>query len=180
MDCREFRKKHVGFVDNTLPGVDVDAMRRHVDACPSCAAHDASVRRALLVVRNVTPIEPSREFSRRLAQRLDQERARTRQMPALARGPGVGTFIGMAASVVAIGVMSATAIDRFSGDREPARLPAVVALPPAQLDSTTAPAVVASMSTGMLAWPALWLAEQAPLHFVTVEIRQASYQATQP
>jgi len=33
MDCREFQKKHVTFVDDLLPAVEMDAMERHLSEC---------------------------------------------------------------------------------------------------------------------------------------------------
>lgn len=64
--------------------------------------------------------------------------------------------------------------------RELPRLPAVVALPPAALDSATAPAIVAAMSAGMAVWPALWLAEEAPFQYATYASRSAGSPSTQP
>src|SRR5687768_18564822 len=70
MDCRRFSKLHVEFVDDTLPAVAMVAMRRHLRACPSCAARDTRVRRSLLLVRNQPDIQLSPEFRARLAARL--------------------------------------------------------------------------------------------------------------
>src|SRR5690242_3366418 len=62
MDCREFRNKHVAFVDDLLPAFEMDAMQRHLLACSNCSRHDTKIRRSLLIVRNLPPIEPSPEF----------------------------------------------------------------------------------------------------------------------
>src|SRR5437764_9637612 len=59
MDCRAFRNKHVAFVDDLLSAVEMDAMVRHRSACHRCSRHDTAVRRSLLIVRNLAPIEPS-------------------------------------------------------------------------------------------------------------------------
>src|SRR5690348_16242414 len=70
MDCREFREKHVGFVDDVLPAVDMEVMHRHVQSCQRCARHDIAVRRGLLLVRNIPRIEPSADFMARLNERI--------------------------------------------------------------------------------------------------------------
>src|SRR4051812_48889219 len=70
MDCREFNQKHVAFVDDLLPGLDLVRMQRHLAECERCAHHDTLIRRALLVVRNMPEIRPSADFSARLQARL--------------------------------------------------------------------------------------------------------------
>src|ERR1700682_702786 len=70
MDCREFCDQHVAFVDDTLAGIELVRMQRHLAECESCAKHDAKIRRALLLFRNLPSIEPSAEFSQRLEARL--------------------------------------------------------------------------------------------------------------
>src|SRR5215218_520516 len=45
-------------------------MQRHVAECPPCAAHDARIRRSLLLARNLPSIEPSANFAPRLEARL--------------------------------------------------------------------------------------------------------------
>src|SRR6476659_9931242 len=70
MDCREFCDQHVAFVDDTLAGIELVRMQRHIAECESCAKHDAKIRRALLLFRNLPSIEPSVGFSQRLEARL--------------------------------------------------------------------------------------------------------------
>ena len=72
MRCREFRNKHVAYVDDVLSAVDTDAMRWHAAHCLQCARQDMLVRRSLLLVRNLPQIEPSPEFFARLNARLAQ------------------------------------------------------------------------------------------------------------
>ena len=180
MDCRSFRKNHVGFVDDTLSGLLSREMQIHLAACTVCAAYDARIRRALFLARNITPVDVSPAFASRLAARLEQERQRPAGIVPGLRGPGIGAFSAIAASLIAIGVVSINLLERATETSRVPTLPAVVALPTTQLDSTTAPALVASMSTGMPVWPALWIAEQAPLRFAALEVRHASFQATQP
>ena len=56
---------------------------------------------------------------------------------------------------------------------------AVMAPTSTAVDSSTATAFVASMSTGMPVWQALWLAEQAPAHFITAEGHSVAADAPQ-
>ena len=70
MHCREFRDKHVAFVDDLLPIVEMERMRRHLLTCPACARQDTRVRRGLMLVRNLRPIETSPEFMTRLNARI--------------------------------------------------------------------------------------------------------------
>ena len=94
MDCRGFRSKHVAFVDDFLSGEEVVAMQRHLLECEQCAAHDAKVRRALLVFRNLPTVEPSSDFYTRLRARIESERTAAFARPTIAaRGPGIGTFM---------------------------------------------------------------------------------------
>ena len=169
MDCRAFRKKHLAFVDDTLPGVDIVQMQAHVTACARCAQMDLAVRRSLLVVRNhLSPIEPSSDFSERLSARLERER---HSLPGSGELFGSTTWTGFAAmcgGVVAIGLL-AIAIGEVQGTPGAVRLPAVVLegtpgrLTPESPMPDATPAFVATVSTGMAILPALLLAEEVPI-----------------
>lgn len=186
MDCRTFRRKHLAFVDDTLPGVDVVAMERHRRECQGCARLDSDVRRSLLLVRNNLPsIEPSADFSRRLARRLDAERQRLATPPPLFRGPGVSGFVSMSLGLVAIGLAAVALLER-SEVRQVARLHGVV-LRPVSVEQVVQPvlpvappALVASVSTGMAVWPALLMMEEAQSRYVDAlgpaPVRAVSFQ----
>jgi hypothetical protein len=79
MDCSAFRRHHVAYVDDTLPGDLVVAAARHAAECPACARHDTAVRRSLLLARNLSrdfaPLECSADFGARLEARLAAVRA---------------------------------------------------------------------------------------------------------
>ena len=75
MDCREFRNKHVAFVDDLLPAVEMEAMHAHRATCHRCSRHDTAIRRSLLIVRNLPPIEPSPDFMVRLESAARSTRA---------------------------------------------------------------------------------------------------------
>lgn len=177
MDCRTFRKEHFAFVDDVLPGVKHVAMEQHVRACAECARHDVSVRRSLLLFRNLPAIEPSRDFTSQLHAKLEMERRRGLiPMPAF-RGPGTRTFVAAAASVVAVGLLALSSRTGVLPSTIPA-LPGVVAMQPEDVTAlaVATPAFVTSISMGMPVWPALLIAEEAPVRFVTGELRQVSWQ----
>src|SRR3954469_12239368 len=72
MNCREFKSKHVGFIDDLLSAADMAEMRRHLFSCPRCATLDVRIRRSLLVVRNLPQIQPSADFFEGLHAALKQ------------------------------------------------------------------------------------------------------------
>jgi hypothetical protein len=168
MDCRAFRKKHLAFVDDTLPGVDIVQMQAHITACARCAQTDLAVRRSLLVVRNhLSPIEPSSDFSERLSARLERERYNLSGTSPLFGSTSWTGFAAMCGGVIAVGVL-AIAMGEPPAAAMGTRLPVVVleATPatPGQYDPMpdATPAFVATVSTGMAILPALLLAEEVP------------------
>jgi anti-sigma factor RsiW len=175
MDCRSFRKQHVAFVDDLLPGEDIVAMQRHLLECERCATHDAKVRRALLVVRNnLRAVEPSPDFYARLKARIDSEKHAP--PPAFAaRGPGIGTFMGVAAGLVAVGYVTATSLNWTAPRGELALAPVVATEPALPPSSVANQALVASVSAGMPLWPMVYFAQQAPMRFAQVQFTQASW-----
>jgi anti-sigma factor RsiW len=175
MNCREFRNKHVAFVDDFLPAVEMESMRRHVQACPQCSRHDTSIRRSLMLVRSLPPIEPSPDFMARLEVRLQEVgRPRTDEVASKPALPSLATFTALAAGIAAIGYI-AVDTTRYFSPSEPLRLAPVVATMPETVPTTLAsPAFVASVPTGMAVWPAvLSVTGQAPLHFASMEFREA-------
>ena len=171
MDCKAFAKLHSGFLDDTLPGVQRAAMREHLSSCARCARRDTEVRRALLVLKNLPPIEVSEGFQDRLRARIAAESA----APVPARKPkaDVGLMKWAAAAALLIAVVGVRNWPAGGRDDSPSRLPAVVASVPAIVEGTideSAPAYMASMSTGIPMWPALMLAEEGPLRFAATEV----------
>ena len=190
MDCRSFRRNHVAFVDDVLPGVLLVQMERHRMECAGCAQLDADVRRSLLLFRNNLPtIEPSADFSARLAARLQNEHRQNSLPMPLFRGPGLQSFLAMSVGVIALGLAALAAGDAVERGGT-ARLPAVVLRPQGlslgvnEAVPATPPAFVASVSTGMAVWPALLLVEEAQSRYANDEgsdrgiaggVRPASY-----
>jgi hypothetical protein len=171
MDCKTFRDKHVGFVDDVLSAVEMTEMQRHLAVCGRCARHDTGVRRGLLVARNLPQIEPSADFMERLNLRLRTiEPFDSGSMP-LVRNPLSNGFAVVAASVLAVAAL-ATALSTRSSD-EPIRLAPVIASMPAEIPGPVAsPSVVASLATGIPVWPAMFMLNEAPVHMVNVELQE--------
>ncbi len=173
MNCRQFRHKHDGYLDDTLSGVEIDAIGRHLRVCEDCSARDTRVRRALLLAHNLPSIRPSPAFGQRLQVRLTHERTMMSASRALDdarvatrwRPLSVGAYAVLAAGIVAVAGVAAT-VTAAARPREAIRLAPVVAMLPEEAPSTLAtPAMVASMPAGISVWPAVFVAQQAPWHF---------------
>jgi hypothetical protein len=172
MDCSTFKRKHDGFIDDTLSGVEMAAMREHLRQCARCARTDRSVHRALLVARNLPELRVSEGFADRLRARLQGERVGA--LPGASWSSPL-TLRWTAVSAVLVGVLAISGWQvLIRPDERPSRLPAVIATsPPADpfTGDDGASAFVASMSTGIPMWPALMLAEEGPLLFVASELQ---------
>lgn len=175
MDCKEFSANHSAFIDDTLPGYLMTGMRDHVAACARCSRRDTEIRRALFLLKNLPPVQVSAGFEERLRDRITAEGPafhpeKVRRQPHL-MWAAVATF-----AVALAGVQGW----RAQLVNEAVRLPAVVTSVPATLESdeASAPAYVASMSTGIPMWPALMLAEEGPLRFA--DTQSAIWAATRP
>ncbi len=132
MDCSTFRENHAQFVDGLVADEELVAMQRHAAECGPCATHDAAIRRAILLFRNMPVIEPSAEFSSRLQARLRAERReqRARAQAAGYGGPGVGTFAALAAGLVAAGLVVVSALGGRGSVSPMTLTPVVVAASP--------------------------------------------------
>ena len=176
MDCREFRAQHIGFVDDTLPAVEMDAMHQHLTVCVRCSRHDTAIRRGLLIVRNLPRVELSPDFMDRLNARLHSLDA-TAVHPRAASPSYRSSASGFAVLAAGLALIAYAALEttRWFSTTEELRLPPVVASVPEAPPSPLAdPAFVAAVSTGMPMWPAVLMADQAPMHLANVEFRQAS------
>jgi hypothetical protein len=168
MDCREFQRIHPDLLDENLSPLEVVEAHRHMLECKSCANQDASVRRALLVFRNLQPIRPSAGFSDRLNRRLRAaQSARSSNTP---RFPAFTTF----AAVAGVLIMAAVA-DSFHPRHELTLPPATASLPEPQSSVLVSPTLAASMSAGLPVWPALLMAEHASQQLADAEFRFAAY-----
>ena len=177
MDCRTFRRNHCAYIDDTLPGVDLVAMEAHRAECAACGDYDARVRRSLLVVRNLPPIEVSADFSERLYQRLGEIEVDRR--PVLTRSASRVPRYGAVAAGLLLASMGGLAL--FDGDQPlHVELQPVVASERAHAsDALSDAAIMATASAGLPVWPALILAEEIPMQvaesgfsFMTVSMAQ--------
>jgi len=175
MDCREFREKHVGYVDDTLSAVEMEAMHRHVRSCYRCSRQDTAVRRGLLLVHNLPQIEPSSDFMAKLSDRIaeleaaghDIDEASPYQLTS-------GAFAALAAGLTLFGYVALEASNHF-GTPPTLTLPPVVATAPAKPAPTfRSGAYMAGISTGMPVWPAVLMVDEAPRRLADVELQQAS------
>jgi anti-sigma factor RsiW len=176
MDCREFRKKHVAYVDDLLSAVEMDAMQQHSATCSRCARQDTMVRRSLMLVRSLPPIEPSSDFMQRLNARIER-------MGPVARVDVVGSrpqlpltaFAAFAAGIAAVAYLAVETTHYFAPASLGQPVPAIATLPETP---TTPPmanaAFVASVPTGMPVWPAVLMVGQAPMEFASMQFREAS------
>ena len=176
MDCRDFCDQHVAFVDDTLAGIELVRMQRHIGECENCAKHDARVRRALLIFRNLPSIEPSADFSQRLEARLRQERHCDDLLATTQRNLKRGAIAATLASAAMLGYI-ATTLYRSDSPRDLVMPPVVASLPEPELTqiTTSTPAIVTSFSAGLTIWPAALFAEQVPVRFAHSKLELANY-----
>jgi Putative zinc-finger len=171
MHCSDFRKNHLPFVDGALSDADMVAMQLHLSDCAECARHDTALRRGLLILRNLPPVQPSADFATRLHARL-RALGKPDQRAELYRAPGMGAFVA-AASVVLIGFAAASML-HWTEMRRDLMLEPVVAMSPALPPPMVDYPFVAASATGIPLWPAAVLAEQATVHFVHAEAHFAT------
>lgn len=171
MNCRDFKEKHVAFVDDTLAGVELFEMHRHSGECADCAAHDARIRRALLLVRNLPVIEVSSDFGVRLQEKL----AESLLLPA--GGGAIRKRIAAAATLAAAAMIGYIAVTlyRVESTSDVMMAPVVAYLPESEGAPVTLPqaAIVASAPAGLAIWPAALFAEQAPVRFAHARFTSA-------
>lgn len=185
MDCREFRSKHVAYVDDLLAAVDMDGMRAHLGRCPSCARQDTAVRRSLMLVHNLPSIEPSAEFMARLSARLTEIGPAPRYAPRSSlffTMPAIGTFAAVAAGIGVVAVLSMH-VTHYAAPTQIASAPIAApfdSLPDLTFANISAPeitplanaAYVAAVPTGIPFWPAVLMAGETPVRFASMELQQ--------
>ena len=175
MDCREFQEKHFAFVDDTLSGIELVGMQLHLMDCGKCSRQDSAVRRSLMLFRNMPAIEPSADFSVRLQQKLAL--AKASDAAALAHS-SISKKFGAAIALTSVVMLGYIGISLRQVDfPQDLILPPVVASIP---ESPTAPmmtpgtAMVASVPAGLPMWTAALFAEQAPVHFASIDLATAT------
>lgn len=173
MDCRQFKKNHCAFTDDTLAGVELVGMQRHISECEQCARLDWSVRRSLMVFRNLPSIQPSDDFEVRL-----QEKIR-RSVSTQAVAQRSFWLAGTAAAVFGAAMLGyiATALPNSEMAQDVVMAPVIASVPDLDMPAVSAagPEIVASVSAGLPIWTVALYAEQAPQHFAQPELTLASY-----
>jgi len=151
-------------------------MQRHIAECEDCAKRDATIRRSLLLFRNLPLIEPSPEFSQRLEARLrncqnDDLFVATQQN--LRRGAIAATIAG----ALMLAYIGGTLSQSDAPPRDIVMAPVVASIPEPELTpiTTSTPAIVASVSAGLTIWPAALFAEQVPVRFARSSLELANY-----
>lgn len=139
-------------------------MYAHLAECTPCAAYDAKIRRALVLVRNLPRIEPSTHFVEQLGTRL----AAIRQCPRTVQ-IGSATRLGVVTFGASLILMTYIFGMLYQAEHhEDIVLAPVVALaePAADTHHTLSPpAFLASVSAGLPLWPMALLAQEAPRQF---------------
>ena len=175
MDCREFCDQHLAFVDDTLAGIELVRMQRHLAECESCARQDAKIRRALLLFRNLPSIEPSADFSQRLEVRL-RNCEHDNLFVATQRNLRRGAIAATLASAIMLGYIGTTLYHSdVPGDLVMPPVVATIPEPDLTPIATSTPAIVASVSAGLTIWPSALFAEQAPVRFAHSSFELANY-----
>ena len=178
MDCRSFRENHLAFLDAVLPEPELVAMERHLAECETCAKHDTSVRRSLLLVHNLPTIEPSADFAARLNSRLRDACAREavrRAAERLHRAPGFGTFAVAATGLLVASVIAVTIFEWNRPVQNITLAPVVATRPELQAPTLAPPTIVATVPTSIPVWPTAYMVEQAPEHFAATQFRLAAW-----
>lgn len=171
--CRAFRKHHLAFVDDTLPGIELVRMEIHVAECEACDLLDQRVRRSLLIARNYPPglVGLSDGFAGTLSKRLAEERPQGARFPSATRVMGSPVVVSLAAVMVIVSAVAGV-LGTGVGREEDAEMRGGQAnmgvAPILSMSLSATPAFVSSLSTGMAILPALLLAEELPSSFAVI------------
>lgn len=173
MDCREFQDNHFAFIDDTLSGIELVEMQRHIAECETCAKHDAKIRRSLLLFRNLPRIEPSAEFSERLNDRL--RALRESETASAFHHSGKFAAAVVIASVLMLGYIGSS-LRSVDAARDIVFPPVVASIPEPETApfATPAPALIASAAVGLPIWTAALYAETQPPHFAASDLQLVS------
>jgi anti-sigma factor RsiW len=175
MDCREFRKKHVAYVDDLLPAFEMDAMDQHMARCSACANQNTAVRRSLLLVHNLRPIEPSPDFMLRLNERLGEIGPVSRhsyEIPTQ-RFVSMSSFAALAAGVAVVTYMAIETTRYFGAPAAQAIAAGVPVRAPLPPGPSMNAAFVASVPTGIPVWPAMLMVGEAPMRFASLDFHES-------
>jgi len=192
MDCKSFRKQHLAYLDDTMPGDEMATAQHHVMMCDGCAAHDTLVRRSLMVARSMPALEPSADFQARLRVRLAEcrdecrdERSAMAARVALAHAPRSASpptarlrDTRVVVAVAASAMLGAFVWQGWSGPSAPElSMQPVIASQPAMPTpvSYITPELMQAMATGNPVWPAAMVIDDAPTRFVNNGFTPATF-----
>ena len=190
MDCKRFRKQHLAYLDDTMPGDEMAAAQHHVMVCDGCAAHDTLVRRSLMVARSMPVLEPSAAFQARLRARLAECRDDCRDdcydgrmamaaRSALLHAPRSAASRNrrMAVAVAASAMLGAFVWQGWSASAPELSMQPVIASQPASPMpvSYITPELMQAMATGNPVWPAAMIIEDAPAPFGPSDFTLATF-----
>jgi hypothetical protein len=170
MDCRDFQENHFAFVDDTLPGIELVGMQMHLLECEECAKYDSTIRRSLMLFRNMPPIEPSADFSARLNKKLQEAKAFDAAATQTGRSRKFAAAVALT-SVVMLGYIGVS-LRQVDYPQDIIFPPVVASIPDSPMSplETSGSAMIASVPAGLPMWTAALLAEQVPVHFASLEL----------
>lgn len=186
MDCKRFRKQHLAYLDDTMPGDQMAAAQCHVMVCDGCAAHDTLVRRSLMVARSMPMLEPSADFQARLRARLAEcreecqdERGAMAARTALLHAPrsAVSRNSRVVMAVAASAMLGAFVWRGWSTPTPARSMQPVIASQPARPTpvSSLTPELMQALATGNPVWPTAMMIEDAPTPFERSNFTQATF-----
>jgi hypothetical protein len=141
-------------------------MRRHLNACASCATLDTRIRRSLLVVRNLPQIEPSADFFVRLSVALQQAPPPERSRHPFVTVAAVTAFT----AALAAAVYFAMAIAPNAKPAVPAAQPSTALVTPVAPVPMSEVAIAATAPAGVPVWPAMFMVGELPNHLTSARI----------
>ena len=164
------------FVDDVLPSAEMSEMQNHLATCLRCSRHDTSIRRSLLLVRNLPPIEPSPEFMARLNARLEEASASPRADFVAPRPylPSLGAYAAFAAGILAVAYM-AVETTHYYAPVGAGRVPVTASASEFSPMPVATGAFVASVPTGIPVWPAVLMVGESPMHFAGLDFHEAEF-----
>jgi hypothetical protein len=166
MNCREFKSKHVGFIDDVLCATDMATMRQHVRLCARCSTLDTRIRRSLLVVHNLPQIAPSPDFYARLIERLRRTPA-----PSAPQSPGsIATTLVVTAALAAAMYFAMVVGVHRAAPVEPPRARTIAARVIPAPSTITNSELVPAVPAGVPVWPAMFMVGELPMHLSNVEL----------
>jgi hypothetical protein len=173
MDCRDFLEQHLSFVDDTLPGVELVRMQMHLGECEHCGRHDATIRRSLMLFRNLPRIEPSPDFSKRLEMKLREAKLADAAAASSNRSRKFAAGVTLTSAVM-LGYIGISL--RQVDSPQDIVLPPVVAIATISDSPSAGPApeMIAAVSAGLPIWTAAVFAEQTSAHFASIELASSA------